>query len=52
MKHELPVRPLSDEVWPASRSMEDSERSGFDRGGKTHTSFISIWKSLLWGVVF
>jgi hypothetical protein len=36
MKHELLVRPLSGEVWHASRSMEDDKRSGFDRGGKTH----------------
>jgi hypothetical protein len=36
MKHKLPIRPLSDEVWHASRSMEDSERFGFDKGGKTH----------------
>jgi hypothetical protein len=34
MKHELPVWTLSDEVWPASRSMEDNERSRFVRGGK------------------
>jgi hypothetical protein len=36
MNHELPIWPLSGEVWPASRSMENSKRSGFDRGGKTH----------------
>jgi hypothetical protein len=34
MKHELLVRPLSDEVWPASQSMEESERFGFDSGGE------------------
>jgi hypothetical protein len=26
--------PVSDEVWPASWSMEDSVRFGFDKGGK------------------
>jgi hypothetical protein len=32
--NELPMRPVSGEVWPTSRSMEDSVRSGFDKEGK------------------
>jgi hypothetical protein len=28
------MRPVSGEVWPASWSMEDNVRSGFDKGGK------------------
>jgi hypothetical protein len=40
--NELPMRLVSGEVWPASRSMEDSVRSDFIRIGKT----------LLWGMVF
>jgi hypothetical protein len=32
--HELPMRPVSSEVWPALWSMEDSVRLGFDKGGK------------------
>jgi hypothetical protein len=45
------MRPVSSEVWPASRSMKASVRSGFDKGWKD-TSIIRIGKSLLWGVVF
>jgi hypothetical protein len=33
--------PLSGDVWPTSRSMEDSVRSNFDKGGKdTRLSYI------------
>jgi hypothetical protein len=32
--NELPMQPVSGEVWPTSWSMEDSVRSGFDKGGK------------------
>jgi hypothetical protein len=32
--NELPMRHVSDVVWPVSRSMEDSVRSDFDKGGK------------------
>jgi hypothetical protein len=39
--NELPMWSLSGEVWPASRSMKDSMRSGFDKGGKdTRFSYI------------
>jgi hypothetical protein len=33
-RNELPIWPVSGEVWPASRSMEDSVRSSFNKGGK------------------
>jgi hypothetical protein len=32
--NELPMRPVSSKVWPASWSMEDSVGSGFVKGGK------------------
>jgi hypothetical protein len=49
--NELHMWPLSGEVWPTSRSMKDSMRSSFDKGGKD-TIFIHIGKPLLWGMVF
>jgi hypothetical protein len=39
--NELPMRPVSGEVWPASQFMENSARSGFDKGGKdTQLSYV------------
>jgi hypothetical protein len=32
--HDLPMRPVSGKVRPASWSLEDSVRSGLDKGGK------------------
>jgi hypothetical protein len=46
MKHELPMRLVSSEVWPVSRSMEDSGRSGFNKGGK------DPWLSYVLGSLF
>jgi hypothetical protein len=43
---------VSGEVCPASRSMEDSVRSGFDKGGERYMAFTRTVQSLLWRVVF
>jgi hypothetical protein len=51
MKHELPMRPLSGEVWPTSRSMEDSVRSSFDKRGKD-TRHSYVLASLYCGMLF
>jgi hypothetical protein len=50
--NELPMRPVPCDPWPTSRSMEDSVRSGFFKGGKCTCLFVRIGKSLLWGIVF
>jgi hypothetical protein len=46
------MRPMSSEVWPASRSMEDNIRFGFDKGGERYTAFTHTMQSLLWRVAF
>jgi hypothetical protein len=51
MKHELPMRPLSGEVWHASLSMEDSVRSSFDKEGKD-TRHWYVLGSLYCGALF
>jgi hypothetical protein len=39
--NELPMRPVSSDVWPVSRSMEDNVRFDFVKGGKdTQLSYI------------
>jgi hypothetical protein len=39
--NELPMRSVPGEVWPTSRSMEDSVRFGLDKGGKdTRLSYV------------
>jgi hypothetical protein len=39
--NELPMRPMSGEVWLASRNMEDNVRSDFYKEGKdTHLSYV------------
>jgi hypothetical protein len=49
--NELPMRPVSGEVWPASLSMKDSVRSGFNKGEKdTRLSYV-LW-SLYYRALF
>jgi hypothetical protein len=52
MTSELPMWLMSGEVWPASRSMEDNVRSGFDKGGERYTAFKCTMQSLLWHIAF
>jgi hypothetical protein len=46
------MRPVFDEVWHASWSMEDSVMSGFDKGGERYMAFTRTMQSLLWRIVF
>jgi hypothetical protein len=46
------MMPMSNEVWPVSRSMEDNVGSGFDKGGERYTAFTRSMQSLLWRVAF
>jgi hypothetical protein len=39
-------------ILPASRSMKDNIRSGFDEKGKRYTAFKHSMQSLLWRVAF
>jgi hypothetical protein len=43
---------MSGVVWPASRSMEDNVRSGFNKEGERYTAFTRTMQSLLWHVAF
>jgi hypothetical protein len=46
------MRPMSGEVLPTSRSMEDNIRSGFDEGEERYMAFRHSMQSLLWRVAF
>jgi hypothetical protein len=48
-KHELPMRPVSGEVWHASWSMKDRVRAGFDVGRK-ETSFVTSCEVFIAGL--
>jgi hypothetical protein len=46
------MRPMSGEVWPTSRSMEDNARSSFNKVGERYTTLRRSMQSLLWCVAF
>jgi hypothetical protein len=46
------MRPMSGEVWPTLRSMEDNTRSYFDKGGERYMTFRHSMQSLLWHIAF
>jgi hypothetical protein len=49
--NELPMRPVPSDPWPMSRSMEDSVRSDFFKGGKD-TQLLYVLESLYCGAWF